>query len=76
MPVMLVMFCSWLERRLKLGVGESEDGWCLRVELAQETEAERICSSWSRWEGAWETRWEIMGKWALGAWRTGYRVFW
>ncbi|KAF8220254.1 hypothetical protein L208DRAFT_1382713 [Tricholoma matsutake] len=65
-PVMLVMFCSWLERWLKLGAGESEDGWCLRLELAQEMEVERICSSWSRWEGAWETWQEIMGKWALG----------
>jgi hypothetical protein len=40
LPVMLVVFCSWLERRLRLGAGESEEGWCLRIELAQETEAE------------------------------------
>jgi hypothetical protein len=39
LPVMLVMFCSWLKRWLKLGAGELE-GWCLWVELVQETEVE------------------------------------
>jgi hypothetical protein len=39
LPVVLVMFCSWLKRQLKFGAGESE-GWCLQVELVQEMEAE------------------------------------
>lgn len=40
LQVMLVMFCRLLERWLRLGVGELEEGWCLEVELVQEMKAE------------------------------------
>src|ERR1700733_1399356 len=81
LPVML-MFCSWLERRLKLGAGESEEGWYLRVELAQETEAEErrgggggFCTAGAVGGGLGKTGGEVGGGGGVGAWRKRCWVF-
>jgi hypothetical protein len=70
----LVMLCSWLESRLKLGVGESVlelelEERCFRVELARETEADggrEDLEDLERTEGAWETRREMAGEAGAG----------
>jgi hypothetical protein len=75
--LMLVIFCNWLESRLKLGVEESAlelelDVCCFRVELVRETEADggredrEDIDRAEEVDGAWETRREMAGEAGAG----------